>query len=121
MGRDKIASNRPSSRQIPQPFDTPHQAYSTILTPYVEHYSEHKDKAFFEGLIKYMMSGPVVAMVWQGKEVVKSARILLGPTNPLDAPPGTIRGDLAIDMGRNLCVSTFVTESVILRLIERWG
>jgi len=52
-----------------------------------------------------MMSGPVVAMVWQGKEVVKSARVLLGPTNPLDAPPGTIRGDLAIDMGRNLCVS----------------
>lgn len=67
-----------------------------------------------------MMSGPVVAMVWQGKEVVKSARILLGPTNPLDAPPGTIRGDLAIDMGRNLCVSIFVTKSVVERLIERW-
>lgn len=59
-----------------------------------KHYQDLKGKSFFPGLIKYMASGPVVAMVWEGKDVVKQGRILLGATNPLASAPGTIRGDL---------------------------
>ncbi|KAK3821476.1 MAG: nucleoside diphosphate kinase [Benniella sp.] len=68
-----------------------------------EHYGDHKGKGFFEGLIKYMSSGPVVAMVWQGESVVESGRVLLGATNPIKSLPGTIRGDYALDVGRNIC------------------
>lgn len=50
-----------------------------------------------------MASGPVLAMVWEGKDVVKQGRALLGATNPLASAPGTIRGDFAIDVGRNIC------------------
>ena len=67
------------------------------------HYEEHRGKAFFEPLIEYMMSGPIVATVWEGKGVVAGGRSLLGATNPLKATPGTIRGDLGLDPGRNLC------------------
>ncbi|CAM9677709.1 unnamed protein product [Chrysoparadoxa australica] len=56
-----------------------------------EHYSEHKGKVFFDGLVKYFSSGPVIAMVWQGPEVVATGRKLLGKTNPLEADLGTIR------------------------------
>ncbi|KAI8615772.1 nucleoside diphosphate kinase [Chytriomyces sp. MP71] len=58
-----------------------------------------------------MTSGPVVAMVWVGKNVVKSGRILLGETNPLTSLPGTIRGDFAIDIGRNICHGSDSVES----------
>ncbi|KAI8358662.1 nucleoside diphosphate kinase [Mortierella sp. GBAus27b] len=68
-----------------------------------EHYADLSTKPFFGGLIKYMTSGPVVAMVWQGKGVVKAGRVLLGETNPLASLPGTIRGDFALDVGRNIC------------------
>lgn len=61
-----------------------------------KHYADLKGKPFFPGLIKYMTSGPVVAMVWQGKDVVKQGRVLLGATNPLASAPGTIRGDLYV-------------------------
>lgn len=61
-----------------------------------KHYKDLKGKPFFPGLIKYMASGPVVAMVWQGKDVVKQGRALLGATNPLASAPGTIRGDLYV-------------------------
>lgn len=61
-----------------------------------KHYADLKGKPFFPGLIKYMSSGPVVAMVWQGKDVVKQGRALLGATNPLASAPGTIRGDLYV-------------------------
>lgn len=50
-----------------------------------------------------MGSGPVCAMVWQGRDVVKTGRVILGATNPLASAPGTIRGDFAIDVGRNVC------------------
>ncbi len=66
------------------------------------HYQEHKDRPFFKGLVEFITSGPVVAMVWEGKGVVASARKLIGKTNPLDSEPGTIRGDFAIDIGRNI-------------------
>ncbi|GAA5860645.1 hypothetical protein JCM8547_005486 [Rhodosporidiobolus lusitaniae] len=68
-----------------------------------KHYEDLSSKGFFAGLIKYMASGPVVAMVWEGKDAVKTGRTILGATNPLASAPGTIRGDFAIDVGRNVC------------------
>ncbi|KAL8306447.1 hypothetical protein RB601_008877 [Gaeumannomyces tritici] len=68
-----------------------------------EHYADLKDKPFFAGLVEYMNSGPICAMVWQGRDAVKTGRTLLGATNPLVSAPGTIRGDFAIDVGRNVC------------------
>ncbi|KOS16288.1 nucleoside diphosphate kinase [Malassezia pachydermatis] len=76
-----------------------------------KHYKDLKEKPFFPGLVKYMSSGPVVAMVWQGKDVVKQGRVLLGATNPLASAPGTIRGDFAIDVGRNICHGSDSVES----------
>jgi nucleoside-diphosphate kinase len=68
-----------------------------------EHYADLQSKPFFPGLLKYMTSGPVLATVWEGKDVVKQGRAILGATNPLQSTPGTIRGDYAIDVGRNVC------------------
>ncbi|KAG9683801.1 hypothetical protein KCU69_g11571, partial [Aureobasidium melanogenum] len=62
-----------------------------------KHYSDLSDKPFFRGLISYMSSGPICAMVWEGRDAVKTGRTLLGATNPLASAPGTIRGDFAID------------------------
>jgi nucleoside-diphosphate kinase len=59
-------------------------------------------KPFFKDLVGYIISGPVVCMIWEGPGVVKSARKLIGATNPLEAEPGTIRGDLAVEVGRNV-------------------
>ncbi|KAG9446406.1 hypothetical protein H6P81_012534 [Aristolochia fimbriata] len=67
-----------------------------------EHYKDLKSKNFFPKLIDYITSGPVVCMVWEGVGVVASARKLIGSTNPLQAEPGTIRGDLAVQTGRNV-------------------
>lgn len=67
-----------------------------------EHYGEHKGKPFFDGLVRFITSGPVVAMVWEGKNAIVLARSVIGSTNPKDATPGTIRGDLAVDIGRNV-------------------
>uniref|UniRef100_UPI0000E11DA6 Nucleoside diphosphate kinase A n=1 Tax=Homo sapiens TaxID=9606 RepID=UPI0000E11DA6 len=67
-----------------------------------EHYVDLKDRPFFAGLVKYMHSGPVVAMVWEGLNVVKTGRVMLGETNPADSKPGTIRGDFCIQVGRNI-------------------
>ncbi|SCZ96651.1 BZ3500_MvSof-1268-A1-R1_Chr4-4g07517 [Microbotryum saponariae] len=86
-----------------------------MVTASVEHLEKHyedlKSKAFFPGLVKYMASGPVVAMVWEGKDAVKTGRVLLGATNPLASAPGTIRGDFAIDVGRNVCHGSDAVES----------
>jgi len=68
-----------------------------------KHYEDLSSKPFFPGLIKYMGSGPICAMVWEGRDAVKTGRVLLGATNPLASAPGTIRGDYAIDVGRNVC------------------
>ncbi|XP_010248836.1 PREDICTED: nucleoside diphosphate kinase 2, chloroplastic [Nelumbo nucifera] len=67
-----------------------------------EHYKDLKTKPFFPKLIEYITSGPVVCMAWEGVGVVASARKLIGATNPLQAEPGTIRGDLAVQTGRNV-------------------
>jgi len=66
------------------------------------HYADLAKKGFFPELIRYMGSGPVVPMVWQGLNAVKQGRVMLGATNPKDSDPGTIRGDFCIDVGRNI-------------------
>lgn len=92
-----------------------------------QHYTDLKEKPFYAGLISCkfsastlflrkliaidMLSGPVVAMVWEGKDVVKTGRTILGATNPLASAPGTIRGDYAIDVGRNVCHGSDSVES----------
>ncbi|MEM9908137.1 MAG: nucleoside-diphosphate kinase [Cyanobacteria bacterium P01_D01_bin.44] len=67
-----------------------------------KHYDVHREKPFFGGLVDFITSGPVVAMVWEGEGVVASARKIIGATNPLTAEPGTIRGDYGITIGRNI-------------------
>jgi nucleoside-diphosphate kinase len=67
-----------------------------------QHYAVHKERPFFAGLVEFIISGPVVAMVWEGDGVVASARKVIGATNPLASEPGTIRGDLGVNIGRNL-------------------
>merc|ERR1711874_112846 len=76
-----------------------------------KHYADLAKKPFFPGLVKYMASGPVVAMVWEGLNAVKTGRVLLGETNPADSKPGTIRGDLCIQVGRNICHGSDAVES----------
>ena len=67
-----------------------------------EHYKEHIGKPFYNGLLHYITSGPVFAMVWSGENVVKGVRQTVGATNPVEAAPGTIRHDFAAKMDRNL-------------------
>ncbi|WP_206811392.1 nucleoside-diphosphate kinase [Paradesulfitobacterium ferrireducens] len=67
-----------------------------------EHYAEHRGKAFFEPTVNYIMSSPVVAMVWEGKNVVALAREMMGATNPANANPGSIRGAFGMDISRNV-------------------
>ncbi|XP_053939505.1 nucleoside diphosphate kinase [Cuculus canorus] len=76
-----------------------------------EHYIDLKDRPFYEGLVQYMHSGPVVAMVWEGLNVVKTGRVMLGETNPFDSKPGTIRGDLCVQVGRNIIHGSDSIES----------
>lgn len=77
-----------------------------VLVPAKElagkHYAEHEGRPFFPKLVNFLSSGPVVAMVWEGKEVIKYGRTMIGATNPLASAPGTIRGDYGIDVGRNI-------------------
>lgn len=99
------------------------------------HYQEHVGKPFFPGLVEYITSGPVVAMVWEGKNAVKGIRQLMGATNPQEALPGTIRGDYGLDIGRNVIhgadsvenaqreMNIYFTSEEILtydKLIEQW-
>lgn len=67
-----------------------------------KHYDVHKERPFFKGLVEFIISSPVVAMVWEGDGVIASARKMIGATNPLNSEPGTIRGDYGITVGRNL-------------------
>lgn len=67
-----------------------------------KHYAEHEGKAFYEKLVAYITSGPVVAMVWEGNDAVNVARATIGATKPVEATSGTIRGDFGLDVGRNL-------------------
>ncbi|GFH15879.1 nucleoside diphosphate kinase, partial [Haematococcus lacustris] len=66
------------------------------------HYAEHNGKPFYPKLVNFLSSGPVLAMVWEGKEAIKYGRSMIGATNPLASSPGTIRGDFGVDVGRNI-------------------
>jgi nucleoside-diphosphate kinase len=66
------------------------------------HYDEHRDKPFFGDLVEFITGGPLVAMVLEGYEAVISARQVIGATNPLEAAPGSIRGDLGLEVQTNL-------------------
>jgi len=76
-----------------------------------KHYADLSSKPFFNGLVEYMNSGPIFAMVWEGKNVVKMGRMMLGETNPTNSLPGTIRGDYCIDVGRNICHGSDAVDS----------
>lgn len=76
-----------------------------------EHYGVHKERPFFAGLVEFITSGPVVAMVWEGEGVVAAARKMIGATNPLAAEPGTIRGDLGANIGRNIIHGSDAVET----------
>jgi nucleoside-diphosphate kinase len=75
------------------------------------HYAEHAEKPFFGELVQFITSGPIVAMVLEGLDAVKAARQTIGATNPLDAAPGSIRGDFAIEMGQNMVHGSDSAES----------
>jgi nucleoside-diphosphate kinase len=76
-----------------------------------QHYGVHKERPFFAGLVNFITSSPVVAMVWEGDGVVASARKIIGATNPLNAEPGTIRGDFAVNVGRNIIHGSDAVET----------
>jgi len=67
-----------------------------------EHYAEHADEPFFDDLVSFITSGPVLATVWEGQDAVARVRDMMGETDPADSAPGTIRGDLGLDLGRNV-------------------
>ncbi len=71
-----------------------------------EHYAEHKGKGFYEGVVSYLTSAPIVAMAVEGENAVKAVRTTMGATNPADAAPGTVRGDLALSIEDNLTHSS---------------
>jgi nucleoside-diphosphate kinase len=76
-----------------------------------EHYAEHKERPFFGELVDFITSGPVFAMVWQGNNVISTARAMMGKTNPVDAASGTIRGDFATSVGMNIIHGSDSPES----------
>lgn len=77
------------------------------------HYAVHEDKPFYDSLVKYIVSGPVVAMVWEGKNAVAAARKTMGETKPDEAAPGTIRGDYGMEIGRNLVHGSDSLENAV--------
>jgi nucleoside-diphosphate kinase len=76
-----------------------------------EHYKEHVERPFFASLIEYVTSGPSVSLVVEGKNAIAIMRAVNGATNPVDALPGTIRGDFAVETGRNVVHASDSTES----------
>jgi nucleoside-diphosphate kinase len=86
--------------------------YMTMDTQLAEqHYAEHEGKSFYDELVTFITSGPLVAMVLEGQDAVRSARQVIGATNPLDAAPGSIRGDFAIEVGQNMVHGSDSPES----------
>jgi nucleoside-diphosphate kinase len=76
-----------------------------------QHYAEHEGKPFFGELVEFITSGPIVAMVLEGEEAIRAARQVIGATNPLEAAPGSIRGDYAIAVGQNMVHGSDSPES----------
>ena len=83
------------------------------------HYAEHKERPFFGELVAFITSSPVFAMVWEGENAIAVARNMMGKTNPADAAPGTIRGDLAVTIGMNIVHGSDSPESAA-REIGLW-
>nr|WP_295971667.1 nucleoside-diphosphate kinase [uncultured Bacillus sp.] len=77
------------------------------------HYAEHKERPFFGELVDFITSSPVFAMVWEGENVIATARQMMGSTNPKDAAPGTIRGDFGITVGKNVIHGSDSPESAV--------
>ena len=75
------------------------------------HYAEHEGKPFFGELVEFITSGPLIAMVLEGHEAVTAARQVIGATNPLEAAPGSIRGDFALEIGQNMVHGSDSPES----------
>jgi len=84
-----------------------------------EHYIEHKDKTFFDSITTSLSSGPIMIMIWEGNNVIKATRSLMGMTNPNDSLPGTIRGDLSTSINANICHGSDSIESAV-REIKLW-
>jgi nucleoside-diphosphate kinase len=76
-----------------------------------QHYAEHEGKPFFGELVEFITSGPIVALVFEGESAIKAARQVIGATNPLEAAPGSIRGDFAISVGQNMVHGSDSPES----------
>ncbi|GLY09800.1 nucleoside-diphosphate kinase [Pseudobacillus badius] len=76
-----------------------------------QHYAEHKERPFFGELVDFITSSPVFAMVWEGENVIATARQMMGATNPKDAAPGTIRGDFGVTVGKNIIHGSDSPES----------
>ena len=100
-----------------------------------KHYGEHEGKPFFGDLVEFITSGPVFAMVWEGENIIKTARAMIGVTNPQDAALGTIRGDLGMAVRKNVIhgsdspesatkeINLFFDETEVytyLKQIDRW-
>ncbi len=75
------------------------------------HYGIHKDKPFYDSLIEYITSAPVMAMVWEGKNAVAAVRQTMGATNPTEAAPGSVRHDFGLDIGRNITHASDSSEN----------
>jgi nucleoside-diphosphate kinase len=84
-----------------------------------EHYAEHREKPFYGELVEFITSGPTLALVLEGESAISVVRTTIGATNPVDAAPGTIRGDLALAMPDNLVHGSDSAESAA-REIELW-
>ena len=81
------------------------------------HYAIHKGKPFYEGLIRYITSAPVMAMVWEGPSAIAAVRQTMGATRPVDAAPGSIRHDFALEVGRNLTHASDSIENGVAEVI----
>jgi len=76
-----------------------------------QHYAEHEGKPFFGELVEFITSGPIMALVFEGDEAIRAARQVIGATNPLEATTGSIRGDFAIEVGKNMVHGSDSPES----------
>ena len=83
------------------------------------HYAVHRGKPFFVGLVRYITSSPVMAMVWEGPNAIQAVRQTMGATRPIEAAPGSIRHDLALEVGRNLTHASDSVETAAVE-IEQW-
>jgi len=81
-----------------------------------EHYGEHSERPFFGELVEFITSGPVVMLAVEGPGAIAALRTMIGPTNPLDAPPGTIRGDFSLEVGENAVHGSDGSESAAREL-----